>query len=229
MNESRQQQLYSIVHSYACTVQNCECDGVWWSCLNFRSLSWWLSVLPSLNVKNACCNGRVCERSQTAIVAMSACTYAYISLFRVGCWCMPVACCPSNVVFGLRKKSPLRQHHDRKWQLGHVLSGFLRSGVRNCSLPLPVLVNDDLLERSAHVGQFYLLFYVVPRVVLHHSVLLSDSRPEDLGCCQDREVRNQREGLWNLIAQRGGKHGIAVYRRWCTLTSLSNTCCPEFR
>ena len=86
MNESRQQQFYSLVHSYASTEQNCECDGVRWSCLNFRSLSWWLSVwdsllpvvLPSLNVKNACCNWRVCERSQTVIVAMSACTYAYM-------------------------------------------------------------------------------------------------------------------------------------------------------
>ena len=93
-------------------------------------------------------------------------------------------------------------------------------GVRNCSLPLPVLVNDDLLERSAHVGQFNLLCYVVPRVVLHHSVLLSDSRREDLGSGQDSEVRNQREGLWNPIAQRCGKHGIAVYRRWCALTSV---------
>ena len=60
---------------------------------------------------------------------------------------------------------------------------------------------------------------MVPRVVLHHSVLLSDSRREVLGWGQDSEVRNHCEGLWNLIAQRGGKHGIAVYRRWCTLTS----------
>ena len=130
-NESWQQQFYSLVHLSACTVQNCECDGVWWSCLNFRSLSWWLSawdsllpvVFPSLSVKNACCNGRVCQRSQTATAAMNACTCAYMSLFRAGCWCMPVACCPRNEVFGLRKRSPLRQHHDCKWQLAHVLSG----------------------------------------------------------------------------------------------------------
>ena len=36
--------FYSIVHPYACTAQNCECDGVWWSCLYLRSLSWWLYV-----------------------------------------------------------------------------------------------------------------------------------------------------------------------------------------
>ena len=44
MNEDNQQQFYSLVHPYACTVQNCECDGFWWSCLNLRSLSWWLYV-----------------------------------------------------------------------------------------------------------------------------------------------------------------------------------------
>ena len=132
------------------------------------------------------------------------------------CWLL-IACCPSNVVLGLRKRSLLQQHHDRSvW----VFWGKRNSGVRNCSLPLPGLVNDDLLERSARVGQFYLLCYVVPRVVLHHSVLLSDSRAEDLGWGQDSEVHNQREGMWNLTAQRGGKHGIAVNSLWCTLASL---------
>ena len=43
-NENSQQQFYSLVRSYACTVQNCGCDGFWLSCLNFRSLSWWLYV-----------------------------------------------------------------------------------------------------------------------------------------------------------------------------------------
>ena len=95
MNESRQQHFYSLVHSYACSVQNCACDGVWWSRLNFLSLSWWLSVwdsllpvvLPSLNVKNASCNGRVCERSQTAIVESLPCWL----LVHAGCM-LPEKC-----------------------------------------------------------------------------------------------------------------------------------------
>ena len=47
-------------------------------------------------------------------------------------------------------------------------------------LPLLVLVNNDLLQRTAHVGQFYLLCHVVSSVVIHHD-LLSDSWPGDLG------------------------------------------------
>ena len=137
-------------------------------------------VLPSLNVKSACCNGHVCERSQTAVVAMSACTYAYMSLSRVGCWCMPVECCPRNVVFGLRERSLLRQRHVRKWRLGPFLSGLyvVRVTVMTetaCYL-VPDLVNNDLLQRTANVGQFYLLCHVLSSVVLHHD-LLSDSRP----------------------------------------------------
>ena len=81
-----------------------------------------------------------------------------------------------------------------------VLCGMRNSGDRNCSLPLPVLVNNDLLQRSAHVGQFYLLCPVVSRAVIHH-VLLSDSRPEDLGWGQDSEVHNQFGGLRNFTAQ----------------------------
>ena len=134
-------------------------------------------VLPSLNVKSACCNGHVWERSKTAIVTMSACTYACMSLSCVGCWCMSAQCCPRNVVFGLQKRSLLRQRHDRAagtpfvW----VVRGTSFRGDKNCSLPLPVLVNNDLLRTSAYVGQFYLLSFVVSSVVIRH-VLLSDSR-----------------------------------------------------
>ena len=138
---------------------------------------------------------RVCEQVANGYCG-NECVYvcAHESLPLLACWCMRVACCPRSVVFGLRKRSLLRQHHDCKWPLGHVLSGVFcgmrNSGVRNCSLPLPVLVSDDLLQRLAHDGQSCLLCYVVPRVVLHHSVLLSDSRPEGLGWGQDSEIRN---------------------------------------
>ena len=232
MNESRQQQLYFLVHLYSCTVQNCECDGVWWSCLNFRSLSWWLAawdsllpvVLPSLNVKNACCNGRVCERSHMVFVAMSACTHAYMSLFRV--WLLVHAGCMLPEKCSLRFTKEIAIATPSRLQMAAgtfsvwVFCGMRNSGVSNCSLPLPVLVSDDLLQRLAHVGQSCLLCYVVPRVVLHHFVLMSDSRPEDLSWGQDSEVRNQCEGLWNFTPLWRGKHRITACRFWCSLTSL---------
>ena len=101
-----------------------------------------------------------------------------------------------------------------------VFCGMRNSGVSNCSLPLPVLVSDDLLQRLPHVGQSCLLCYVVPRVVLHHFVLMSDSRPEDLSFGRDSEVHNQCEGLWNFTAPVGGKQRITACRFWCSLTSL---------
>ena len=58
--------------------------------------------------------------------------------------------------------------------------GTSNSDDRNGSLLLPVLVDNDLLQRTAHVGQFYLLCHVVSSVVTHHDQL-SDTRPGDLG------------------------------------------------
>ena len=87
------------------------------------------------------------------------------------------------------------------------------------ALPLLVLVNNDLLQRTAHVGQFYLLCHVVSSVVIHHD-LLSDSRPEDLGWGQDGKVHNQCGGLMNSTAQWNGVHGIADYGLWFILSSL---------
>ena len=100
-----------------------------------------------------------------------------------------------------------------------VSCGMRNSGDRNCSLPLLVLVNNDLLQRSAHVGQFYLLCHVVSRVVIHH-VLLSDSRPEDLGWGQEQRGSQPIWRIEELHSPVGGKHGIAAYRLWFTLTSL---------
>ena len=62
----------------------------------FPVLAWWLStwnglfpvVSPCLNVRNTCCNIHACEQSQVVIVAVRACTYAYIrvsSLLAVAC------------------------------------------------------------------------------------------------------------------------------------------------
>ena len=96
-----------------------------------------------------------------------------------------------------------------------VVCGTSNSGDRNGSLPLPVLVNNDLLHRTAHVGQFNLLCHVVSSVAIHHD-LLSDSRPGDLGWGQDGEVHNQCGGLMNSTAQWNGVHGIA--RLWFTLS-----------
>ena len=81
-----------------------------------------------------------------------------------------------------------------------VICGTSNSDDMNGSLPLYVLVDNDLLQRTAHSGQFYLLCHVVSSVVIHHD-LLSDSRPGDFGWGQDGEVHSECGGLMNSTAR----------------------------
>ena len=100
-----------------------------------------------------------------------------------------------------------------------VVCGTSNSDDNNGSLPLPFLVDNDLLQRTALVGQFYLLCHVVSSVVIHRD-LLSDSRPGDLGWSQDGEVSSECGGLMNSTAQWNGVHGVADYGLWFILSSL---------
>ena len=192
INESRQQQFYSLAHSYACTVQHCECDGVWWSCLIFRSLSWWLSVGQSAAgcASQPQCEECMLQRAHVLTVANGCCGNECVHvcvheslpcLLSVHAGCMLPEKCRLRFTKGIAIATASRLQMAAGTRSVWVFCGMRNSGVRNCSLLLPVLVNDELLQRSAHLGQFYLLCYVMPRVVIHHSVLLSDSRPEDLG------------------------------------------------